>query len=367
VSALRAPATAGLGAAVALVGLGLGLESVLLPGVALLLLAAVAYGRVELASRRGRLEREPLPRRVTEDEPLSIRIRLRGTLLRPPDGELSDPLLARPHPVGPQWPRELLRVVHLRGAGRRRITPSRIVIRDPIGLWSRELSSGETEEIVVLPRVEPVRSLGANGTRLAARGGTDADDGSSPAAAVAQFEIDGLRPYRQGSPASRIHWPSVARSGEMLERRMVGGGGSRPLVVLDPRNPAGPEGLQRALRAAASLCVALAAAGGCELLLPGERRPLAIDPALRSWPEAHVRLAVADVHAAPAPGPTRRSGTVFWVAAGPGRVRGLARGHGGFLVGPSVKQGAAGFRVAGLFGRRLAAAPRARPAPRRAA
>ena len=42
-SPLRAPATAALGAMVALVGLGLGLESVLLPGVALLLLATVAF------------------------------------------------------------------------------------------------------------------------------------------------------------------------------------------------------------------------------------------------------------------------------------------------------------------------------------
>jgi uncharacterized protein (DUF58 family) len=365
VSALRAPETAALGAPLALVGLGLGLESVLLPGVALLLLAAVAYGRVELASRRGRLEREPLPRRITEDESLFLRIRLRGTLLRPPGGELSDPLLARPHPVGQQWPRELLRVVHLRGAGRRRIAPSRIVIRDSIGLWSRELSSAETEEIVVLPRVEPVRALGANGSSFAARDGTDADGGGSPAAAVAQREVDGLRPYRQGSPASRIHWPSVARSGEMLERRMVGGGGSRPLVVLDPRDPAGPESHQRALRAAASLCVALAAAGGCELLLPGERRPISIDPSLRAWPEAHVRLAVADVRAAPHPGAARRAGTVFWVAAGRGPVAGLARG-GGFLISPAVNRDAAVFRVAGLSGRRLAGVARARTAPRRA-
>jgi hypothetical protein len=152
----------------------------------------------------------------------------------------------------------------------------------------------------------------------------------------------------------------------MLERRMVGDGGSRPLVVLDPRDPAGPEGHQRALRAAASLCVALARAGGCELLLPGERRPLAIDPALRSWPEAHVRLALADLRATPHPGPTRRAGTVFWVAAGRGPVGRLARA-GGFLVSPAVNRDAAVFRVAGLGGRRLAGAVRARPAPRRAA
>ena len=362
----RAPVTGALGAALALVGLGLGLESALLPGISLLLIAAGAYGWVELASRRGRLERDPLPRRIAEDEPLALRIRLRGTALRPPGGELSDPLLARPLRVGPRRSRKLERVVHLRGPGRQRIAPSHLVISDPLGLWSRELSSGDTEEIVVLPRVEPVRPLRANGARLAARGGYDSDDADSPGSAVAQLEVDGLRPYRHGSPASRIHWPSVARSGEMLERRMVGGGGSRPLVVLDPRNPREPEGLERALRATASLCVALAAAGGCELLLPGERRPIAIDPGLRAWPEAHVRLAVANTHAAPALEPSGRAGALFWVAAGRGPVGGLGRGHGGFLIGPAVNQEAAAFGVAGLFGRRLAAR-RARPAPRRAA
>ena len=362
----RAPVTGALGAALALVGLGLGLESALLPGISLLLIAAGAYGWVELASRRGRLERDPLPRRIAEDEPLALRIRLRGTALRPPGGELSDPLLARPLPVGPRRSRKLERVVHLRGPGRQRIAPSHLVISDPLGLWSRELSAGDTEEIVVLPRVEPVRPLRANGARLAARGGYDSDDADSPGSAVAQLEVDGLRPYRHGSPASRIHWPSIVRRGEMLGPRRVAGGGSRPLVVLDPRNPREPDGLERALRATASLCVALAAAGGCELLLPGERRPIAIDPGLRAWPEAHVRLAGANTHAAPALEPSGRAGALFWVAAGRGPVGGLGRGHGGFLIGPAVNQEAAAFGVAGLFGRRLAAR-RARPAPRWAA
>jgi uncharacterized protein (DUF58 family) len=366
VSGPRAPATAALGAALALAGLGLGVESALLPGICLLVLAAGAYAWVELATRRARLERDPLPRRIAEDEPLRLRIRLRGAPLRPPGGQLSDPLLAMPMAVGPRRRRALERVVHLHGPGRRRIAPSRLLVGDPLGLWSRELSSGATEEIVVLPRVEPVDSLGSNGTRFGGRGGGEADDADSPAAAGGQLEVDGLRPYRQGSPASRIHWPSVARSREMLERRMVAGGGSRPLVVLDPRGAREREALERALRAAASLCVALAASGGCELLLPGERRPIAIDPALRAWTEAHVRLAVANLGAAPALPPTARSGAVFWVAAGPGRIGGPARG-GGFLIGPGVKPEAAGFRVAGLFGRRLAGGPRARPDVRRVA
>ena len=50
--------------------------------------------------------------------------------------------------------------------------------------------------------------------------------------------MDGLRPYRPGSPASRIHWRTVARSGEMYEKRFVAGADAAPLIVLDPTSPA---------------------------------------------------------------------------------------------------------------------------------
>ena len=92
-AAPRAPATAALGAAFLLVGLGFGLEAALVCGVALLGLAAVAVGWVELATLGGRLERLPGPGRLEESEPYLLRIRLRRTLLPPPGGELSDPLL----------------------------------------------------------------------------------------------------------------------------------------------------------------------------------------------------------------------------------------------------------------------------------
>ena len=46
------------------------------------------------------------------------------------------------------------------------------------------------------------------------------------------------------------------------------------------------------MRAAASLVSQLAAAGGCALLLPGERRPLTIERTSAAWPRAHARLAL---------------------------------------------------------------------------
>ena len=114
----------------------------------------------------------------------------------------------------------------------------------------------------MLPRVEPVTAPGGGGagagasSRASARPRAWRDGGSTPPRA--ELEIDGLRAYREGSPASRIHWPTVARRGEMMERRMVAELDSAPLVVLDCSSPGGEEELDMAVRAAGSLCVHLA-------------------------------------------------------------------------------------------------------------
>ena len=84
-----------------------------------------------------------------------------------------------------------------------------------------------------------------------------------------------------------------------MERRLRSDGDTRPLVVLDPRRPAREEDLDAAVRAAASLCVHLARAGGCALLLPGDRRPTVLESTLIGWPHLHVRLALVDDRTGP--------------------------------------------------------------------
>ena len=368
-AAPRAPATAALGVAFLGAGLGFGLTAALVCGIALLGLAAVAVAWVELATRRGRLERVPGPGRLAESEAYPLRIRLRRTLLPPPGGELIDPLLERSVVVGPRWSRALDRAVWLASPGRVRVEPTRLAVRDPLGLWERRLHSNSALDLVVLPRVDSVswNSAGAE-PRGQSPGTGHASDAISRRGGPAQFEVDGLRPYRDGSPASRIHWPAVARTGEMIERRLVAGGEPRPLVVFDPRGSADPSRRERAMRATASLCVELGRSGGCDLLLPGERRTITIDPAMRSWPEAHVRIAICDQTAAPMAMPALRGSAVLWVTAGgglPASLRGLRGGS--FLITPVGSRRAASFRVAGCFGYPIDAPAAAREAHRRAA
>jgi len=122
------------------------------------------------------------------------------------------------------------------------------------------------------------------------------------------------------------------------------------MVVFDPRGGSEPSHRERAMRAAASLCVELARTGGCDLLLPGERRPLTIDPTLRAWPEAHVRIAVSDPRASPPLSTGMTGAAVLWVTAGralPASLRRLR--HGSYLITPSGSRRAAAFRVSGCF------------------
>ena len=358
----RAPLTVALGAALVLTGLAFGLTAALVCGIALLVLATGAMAWVELAAIGGSLERDPGPGRIEESESYPLRIVLRGTLVPPPGGELIDPLLDRSIPVGPRWGRALTREVWLEHPGRRPLPAARLVVRDPLGLWQRELHSGQADELVVMPRIDPVRWAGAGAEpRGQSSGAGSASEATSHRGGLAQFEVDGLRPYREGSPASRIHWPAVARSGEMIERRLIVGGEPRPLVVFDPRGGTATQ-RERAMRAAASLCVELSRSGGCDLIVPGERRALSIDSRLRGWPEAHVRLAVSDPSGGPSLSQGRSAATVLWVTAGgslPATVRRLRPGS--FLITPSGTRRAAVFRVSGCF-----AYPLAGPAERTA-
>jgi uncharacterized protein (DUF58 family) len=280
-------------------------------------------------------------------------------LVRPPGGELVEPLLGRPLRVGRRPPRRTRVDVRFGRRGRRTLSPATLRIRDPLGLAEQVLESTPID-VVVLPRIEPVLAPGGDA------GGGISGRTSRPLAAAAEVELDALRPYRPGTPAGRIHWPTVARTGDVLERHLIADADSLPLVVLDPRRPPSEDALDRAVRAAASLCVHLGRAGGCALLLPGDRRAAEIDRDLHGWPALHIRLALVEADdRPPVAARLERAGALFWVAAGAGvPPPGLARAAASerYLVTP-VPSGpaAASFVVAGCAGR-----PLGRPARRAA-
>ena len=343
----RVAGTLALGAGMTAAAAAFGSPSLYVPGVALMLLAACAAGWVGAAAAGASLERRIGPPTVQEEKRWPIEVTAGTGTVPAPGGELLEPLLRGSLSMLGHASRRMRVAVTFERRGRRRLEPARLVIRDPFGLLERELESSAGDEVLVLPRVEPVVANGG-GSGLA----SETAAAARPAEVAAEVEMESLRPYREGAPASRIHWPTVARVGVLMERRLLADSDSQPLVVMDAANPASEAALDMAVRAAASLCVHLARGGGCSLLLPGDRRAADLGPDLGGWPSLHARLAVVEpVAAAPAARLQARRGAVFWVTAREGAPRALERVHAErYLVSPGVSRGTAAFTVAGCAG-----------------
>jgi uncharacterized protein (DUF58 family) len=315
--------TAALGLCLCLLGGVFAASALYVPGIALLLLAAASFAVTRVPAWGGGIERVAAPGRhhrvvgpwetVLEGDTVELELRVRGRL-------------ARRVGVVHRWPGDGGSRVALRGRGVTALSarvegrgvhvlgPSTLVLADPFGIERRELASASTD-LLVLPRVDPLEARSVArlvGAERAARARRD----------VSGSDADGLRPYRPGAPAARIHWPAVARTGTLLERRFSAEADARPLIVLDARNPATPQALDDCVRAVASLCVALAAgpaprggASGCAVLLPGDRRARTIDSELDGWPELHVRLALLQPGGHVARSVAERSAIVLWASA----------------------------------------------------
>jgi uncharacterized protein (DUF58 family) len=352
--------TAALGVVFVLFAGLLDAEPLYVPGAALLLLSAGAALWVLAGARGVRVTRTVGLTRAMEEQPVPVEVRV--TSPRPlPTGGVLDPLLPAPAPLATG--RRLTRVridVRFARRGRKVLVPPRVAVRDPFGLMTRVVRGRlpEPDEVLILPRIEPVLVPGTGGEssgalRLGRR-----------SSVAAEIELDGLRQHRPGTAASRIFWPSLAKGGELLERRLRADSDTRPLVVLDPRGAAGEEDLDAAVRAAASLAVHLAGDGGCALLIPGDRRPAALDPGLLGWPNVHARLALVEAEAPPAlSGVAARRGPIIYVAARrlsrPPRALAHAPGGGRVLVVPGTLSGRrASFTVAGCSGYELSDARR---------
>src|SRR4051795_13168965 len=260
-------------------------EPLYVTGAALLLLGAGALAWIGIGGRGATGRREISARSVLEDQALQVRIHARAGRLPLPPGWIDEPLLPDPVrlPAGRREARVRIEVTFGR-RGRRRLPPAALVLRDPFGLAQRIIPGPGTDEVLVLPRLSPV-TLTA--------GGGDATPAHARASllAAAETEVDGLRPWREGSPASRIHWPALARGAGLMERKLISEADSRPIVVLDPRSSSSPDALDAAVRSAGSLAVHFGKRTGCALLLPGDRRATVIEPDLLAWAGAHVRLA----------------------------------------------------------------------------
>ncbi|MCB0874916.1 MAG: DUF58 domain-containing protein [Solirubrobacterales bacterium] len=347
-----------LGIALAVAGVVFAAPVVLLPGIALVLLVAVTVAWVRLSARGVTVRRSGVPAQVTEGETFEVVIDGIGGPL-PLVGRIEDDAVGSPVPVrllhpGSGFSRRLPGAIQRRG--RHRLQAPVLRVADPLGIASAAVAAAGADSILVLPRVEPLEAAsGDDGPAVGrrSRGLGELAAGGERESSI-EPELDGVRPYRPGTKATRIYWPALARGAELAERHLVAAGDSAPLVALDPTGAASVDDLDRAVRAAASLVAHLIRLGGCELAIGARRERLGGGRDPRAWTNALAALAVVDgSEGQPRLAAADLRSPVVWVAADrvPRAPRGLARG---WLVTPSPLAGApVDFTVAGCAGHRL--------------
>jgi uncharacterized protein (DUF58 family) len=290
------------------------------PGLAFALIGVLTPLWLWLAARRTDVVRTLGQRSVVEGQPFELAWQVHTGRLGLPAAEVVDPVAG----VVTAGRREVKLTIRFERRGRVPLPAPQLRLADPLGLAQiARRGSGGSQEVLVLPQTDPVAWINFGG------GVSDDTPRRSADEPWGASDIDGLREYRPGTPASRIHWPALARGAGLLERRLRADAGALPVVVLDARCDGRLELLDSAVRAAASLVLELARRSGCDLLLPGDRRALRVGRDLAAWPEAHARLAlVEDPGEAVAPALTPQlQGPIFYVAARSVRKLPRPRGH----------------------------------------
>ena len=119
-----------------------------------------------------------------------------------------------------------------RQRGRYTLGPVTVDLSDPFALTKLRIEFDEREDLVVAPEVE---QLG---------GGPDSPFGMTSGLALAKHlfrtgdEFYTMRPYNEGDDLRRIHWPSVARSGELMIRQDESTRRSTAVLFVDTRDSA---------------------------------------------------------------------------------------------------------------------------------
>jgi uncharacterized protein (DUF58 family) len=273
---------------------------------ALAFVALAAWAATDLSVRRVSVTRRLLESEVREGEPVHVRFEIGGlgrlpVMVEARDGDGD----WRPLETGDSGQETPRRGSGTDGAGgmialtvpRRGpyvLAPSELRIRDCLGVAERHLTAGAPQRFLVLPAPD------ASAARASAAGAASGDP-----------EPDGLQAYAPGVPVSRIHWPSLARGAGLHARRLAAAPHELPLVVVDTAGRPEPGALDWVARAAAGHVQQLARAGGCRVLLPGDRdATIVIDGA--TWLAVHRRLALLEP-GSPTPAP---AGAIRISAAG---------------------------------------------------
>ncbi len=161
--------------------------------------------------------------------------------------------------------------VTCRPRGVYRVGPTEVHSGDPFGLARTKVGTGPVDRIVVYPAVEPLTGFPI------VRGQDPAMQASRPEHARRGGEdFYTLREYQRGDDLRRVHWPSSARTDELMIRQLETPWQSRALVLLDVRSGSYESGaaFEKAVSGAATIVTHLVTSGFDADLWAGDADPI---------------------------------------------------------------------------------------------
>jgi uncharacterized protein (DUF58 family) len=262
--------------------------------VGLMLLIACAGLTAALAARRLTVSRTVIEREVQEDDPVRLRFDVHGIRWLPVRVEAEDQSGA--------WvelaPAGTFLEVRVGRRGAYTLLPSRVRVRDALGILEWPLRAGPPEPLLILPT--PDGQAHAHPRHPVTYPGP---------------EPDGLRAHTPGDPVTRIHWPALARGAGLHVRRFAAAPSGLPLVVVDTRGTRDSHAVDWAARTAAGHLLALIRSGGCRVLLPGDTTETTIIEVEAGWRVVHRRLAMLDASVLGTPSQLARGAPAIRVRA----------------------------------------------------
>lgn len=238
--------------------------------VGLVLLVGAAWASLALCARRLTVRRIVASSEVQEDSPLRLRFAVRRRARLPVRLEIQD--------ESGGWvaveDRDVSVQLRVGRPGAYRLAPTRMRLRDPLGLFERRMLVGPGQSLLILPAPLPSAIVHLPHSRV-----------------IDDPEPQGLQPYAPGMSLSRIHWPTLARGAGLHVRQLAPPPNGLPLVLVETAGAVSRAALDWTARSAAGHILTLARRGGCRVLLPEDRDATSVVGAGDSWRAVHRRLA----------------------------------------------------------------------------
>lgn len=234
----RGRAFVGAGATLALAGVFFGFRDLTRFGVLLVALPFLSALLVRSRHTRIRIERHVHPERISVGQTARVTLSFENVSTRATPVFLAEERLDyvlgdRPRfVVGRIAPRRIHTVeysVRPLARGRQRLGPLGVQVQDPFGLATRHAVVEGHADLVVLPAVQPLA------TSRQPSSGVGSEGEQAHLIALHGEDDVTVREFREGDDLRRIHWPSTARTGEIMVRQEDRPAQRRAVVVLDPR------------------------------------------------------------------------------------------------------------------------------------